>query len=271
MDLSASHGAQGAAPDRSLLRYAAAHGWRANVAMWMVTALSALPGGRKQPRCPGEGAGLHEGVTAAGRCSLALRFGILTAVRSGEVRGARGRNCRSMARHWSIPGERMKGRSVDAHRIRPLTPTPVVWPCLHADRSGGEADRPPAADAADGERADLPDNEKGRPLSDMALSAVMRRMNEQARRRPAPWRDLDGREAVPHGWRATFRTWVDDTRPEDAEAAEKALAHEDRNKVGWCLSAQRSPRPPRPSDGRLGELLRRDRTKDHDAGERRAR
>jgi integrase len=49
--------------------------------------------------------------------------------------------------------------------------------------------------------------------------------------RPTPWRDLDGREAVPHGWRATFRTWVDDTRPEDSEAAEKALAHEDRNKV----------------------------------------
>jgi hypothetical protein len=48
---------------------------------------------------------------------------------------------------------------------------------------------------------------------------------------PAPWRDLDGREAVPHGWRATFRTWVDDTRPAYAEAAEKALAHEDRNAV----------------------------------------
>jgi integrase len=78
----------------------------------------------------------------------------------------------------------------------------------------------------------FPTAKRDRPLSDMALSAVMRRMNEsRPEGAPALWRDLDGREAVPHGWRATFRTWVDDTRPEDAEAAEKALAHEDRNRV----------------------------------------
>jgi integrase len=78
----------------------------------------------------------------------------------------------------------------------------------------------------------FPSSKRDRPLSDMALSAVMRRMNgNQAGGAPAPWRDLDGREAVPHGWRATFRTWVDDTRPTEAEAAEKALAHEDRNVV----------------------------------------
>ena len=47
----------------------------------------------------------------------------------------------------------------------------------------------------------------------------------------ATWCDPDGRKAVPHGWRATFRTWVDDTRPEDTVAAERALAHEDSNKV----------------------------------------
>ncbi len=34
-----------------------------------------------------------------------------------------------------------------------------------------------------------------------------------------------------HGFRATFRTWVDDTRPGDADAAERALAHEDANQV----------------------------------------
>jgi hypothetical protein len=36
---------------------------------------------------------------------------------------------------------------------------------------------------------------------------------------------------VPHGFRATFSTWVDDTRPEEREAAEKALAHEIANRV----------------------------------------
>jgi len=70
------------------------------------------------------------------------------------------------------------------------------------------------------------------PLSDMALSAVMRRMNEdRPEDAPAPWRDADGREAVPHGFRASFSTWVDDTRPDEREAAERALAHEIGNRV----------------------------------------
>ena len=36
---------------------------------------------------------------------------------------------------------------------------------------------------------------------------------------------------MPHGFRATFSTWIDDTRPEERAAAEKALAHEVGNKV----------------------------------------
>jgi integrase len=78
----------------------------------------------------------------------------------------------------------------------------------------------------------FPSARRGRSLSDAALSAVMRRMNaDRPEDAPAPWRDPDGREAVPHGFRATFSTWVDDTRPEEREAAEKALAHEVGNKV----------------------------------------
>jgi hypothetical protein len=69
-------------------------------------------------------------------------------------------------------------------------------------------------------------------MSDMTISAVMRRMNaDRPEDAPAPWRDGDGREAVPHGFRATFSTWVDDTRPDEREAAEKALAHEAGSKV----------------------------------------
>jgi integrase len=66
----------------------------------------------------------------------------------------------------------------------------------------------------------------------MTLSAVMRRMNAaRGDGQPAPWRDPDGREAVPHGFRASFSTWADDARPHEREAAEKALAHEVANKV----------------------------------------
>ena len=74
----------------------------------------------------------------------------------------------------------------------------------------------------------FPSSKHNTPLSDMALSAVVRRMNECSRNgAPLRWRDADGRRAVPHGFRATFRTWVDDTCPEYADAAERALAHED--------------------------------------------
>jgi integrase len=78
----------------------------------------------------------------------------------------------------------------------------------------------------------FPTSKRDTPLSDMALSAVVRRMNERRPEgAPLPWSDPDGRAVVPHGFRASFRTWVDDTRPEQAEAAERALAHEDGNKV----------------------------------------
>ena len=78
----------------------------------------------------------------------------------------------------------------------------------------------------------FPSTKRDTPLPNMALSEVIRRMNGcHPAGAPPPWRDADGRAAVPHGFRATFRTWVDDTRPGDADAAEKALAHEDANQV----------------------------------------
>jgi integrase len=78
----------------------------------------------------------------------------------------------------------------------------------------------------------FPSAKRDTPLSDMALSMLMRRMNaDRPADAPPPWRDLDGREAVPHGFRASFSSWVDDTRPHEREAAERALAHEVANRV----------------------------------------
>jgi integrase len=230
----------------TVLRYAAAHGWRANdnpadARMLRHAGLSALPGGKRQPSLPWQKA--PDFVRALdlmpGLAPLALKFCILTAVRSGEVRGARWSELSfdSGAGLWSVPGERMKGKKaadVQSHRV-PLAPAALaVLSRAYTTATGAEAkpsDLPRLAPLM-GATLIFPSARRDRPLSDMALSAVMRRMN---RNQPdgalAPWRDLDGREAVPHGWRATFRTWVDDTRPADAEAAEKALAHEDRNAV----------------------------------------
>ena len=225
----------------SILRYAAAHGWRANdnpadARMLRHAGLSALPGGKKQPSLPwAKAAPFTKALDAMpGIAPLALRFLILTAVRSGEVRGARWSELSfdGGAAIWSIPGERMKGKKsadVQPHRV-PLSPQALAVLARAYGMALGAtskvSDLPKLARLM-GDGLIFPASKPGRPLSDMALSAVMRRMNAG----DGPWRDLDGREAVPHGWRATFRTWIDDTRPGDAEAAEKALAHEERNAV----------------------------------------
>jgi integrase len=66
-------------------------------------------------------------------------------------------------------------------------------------------------------------------LTDAGLSAVIKRMSEA--KGGTSWRDPDGREAVVHGFRSSFSTWGDDTLPAERGAIERALAHEDANKV----------------------------------------
>ena len=202
--------------------------------------LPALPGGRKQPSLPWQKAPAFvqalDGME--GLAPLALRFCILTALRSGEVRGAR---WSELSFHggavWTVPGERMKGKKaadVQPHRV-PLSPAAVAVLARAYEAVTGTSAKPediPLLAPLMGETLIFPSSKRTTPLSDMALSAVVRRMNEnRPEGAPAPWRDADGREAVPHGFRATFRTLVDDTRPGEADAAEKALAHEDANQV----------------------------------------
>jgi integrase len=228
-----------------VLRYAAAHGWRANdnaadARMLRHAGLPALPGGRRQPSLPWARlpAFMSTLDKMPGLAPTALRLLVLTALRSSEVRQAR----------WSwlsfdgvptltVPGETMKGKKaaeVQPHRVPLSDPALQTLACAFAEANGT------AAKAADLPRLALlmrdqlifPSARRTAPLSDMALSAVMRRMNaDSPENAPSPWRDPDGRDAVPHGFRATFSTWVDDTRPEEREAAEKALAHEISNRV----------------------------------------
>jgi integrase len=229
----------------TVLRYAAAHGMRANdnpadARMLRHAGLPALPGGRKHPslswqRIP---AFMKELDRMPGLAPLALRFAVLTALRSGEVRGARWSEISfDGGAVWTVPGARMKRKmaaNVLPHRV-PLTPAAVdVLARAYSLATGTTATAEDLARRAAlmGDVLIFPSARLTTPLSDMALSAVIRRMNAgRPEGAPAPWRDNDGREAVPHGFRATFRTWVDDTRPAEAEAAERALAHEEPNKV----------------------------------------
>ena len=127
----------------------------------------------------------------------ALEFAILTAGRSNEVRGAKWSEIDLEAGVWTVPAERMKaGRE---HRV-PLS-----------EEAKALLGRQPRF-AGD----DLVFSHKGRPLSDMAMVAVTRRM---------------GVAAVPHGFRSTFRDWASERTNYPRDAAEMALAHAIGDKV----------------------------------------
>lgn len=143
-----------------------------------------------------------------GMGARALEFLTLTAARSGEVRGATWDEIDLEAALWVIPAARMK---MDREHRVPL-PAGAIALLKTLPRMAGSSYVFPAA--------------RGGQLSDMTLSATMRRMHEaevEAGRKG--WLDSrSGRPAVPHGMRSTFRDWAAETgQPRDM--AEIALAH----------------------------------------------
>jgi integrase len=143
-----------------------------------------------------------------GMGARALQFLAMTAVRSGEVRGATWDEFDVAKALWTIPASRMKnGRE---HRV-PLTKDSVelLEALPRLDGSSYVFFAP-----------------KGGMLSDMSISAVMRRMQEGQEKAGCPGY-LDTatkRPAVPHGLRSTFRQWTaEQGYPRDM--AEMALAH----------------------------------------------
>lgn len=140
-----------------------------------------------------------------GFATRALEFLALTAARSGEVRQATWDQVDFQAEVWTIPPEKMKAMNV--HRV-PLS-TPAVELLMGMDRMGASPFVFPAA--------------RGGPLSDMALSACMKRINEA---RPGGYLDAQSkRPVVPHGLRSTFRDWAAEKTEYPSEMAEMALAH----------------------------------------------
>lgn len=132
---------------------------------------------------------------------LALELLILTATRSGEVRGARWDELNENCTVWTIPAERMKAGK--AHSI-PLSP--------HAVALFRQASRFRIA------TCDLvfPGQSGKAPISDMTLLQLLRGMNVTA---------------TAHGFRSSFRDWVADQTDFPREVAEAALAHTLENKV----------------------------------------
>jgi len=141
---------------------------------------------------------MHRLAMIEGTSARCLEFTILTACRSGESRGALWSEIDLVSATWSIPGARMK--SGRPHRV-PLS-----------DRACSLLDTLPRLVNDDLEPIDLvfPGQAGNRPLSDMSLTACMRRM---------------GLSAVPHGFRSTFTDWCAERTAYPAEVREMALAH----------------------------------------------
>ena len=129
----------------------------------------------------------------------AVELAILTAARSGEVRGATWGEFDLQAGVWTVPPERMKaGRE---HRV------PLGHRAVELLRAAGPGEA--AAIVFPGV--------KGKPLSDMSMSAVLKRME-----RP---------DITVHGFRSTFRDWCAETTNFPREMAELTLAHTVGDKV----------------------------------------
>lgn len=132
---------------------------------------------------------------------LAFEFLVLTATRSGEVRAARWNEIDAAKREWTIPASRMKAKK--EHRI-PLT-----------DRCIAILDEAkPFMNGADS--LIFPGTKADKPLSDMTLSKLMKELKIQA---------------VPHGFRSSFRDWAGETTHHPREVIELALAHRIKDKA----------------------------------------
>lgn len=140
----------------------------------------------------------------SGTSARALEFGILNASRSGEVRGATWSEIDLNAKLWTIPAKRMKAKR--EHRV-PISDVSVALLKALPRFADSELVFP---------------SPRGKQLSDMALSQMMRRMDYKAK---------DGRTAVPHGLRGTFKVWAHERTSYAGEIVEMALAHKTENKV----------------------------------------
>ncbi len=139
----------------------------------------------------------------------AVEFVALTAARSGEVRGATWDEIDLERGIWTVPAARMKMKR--EHRV-PLSPAAIAMLKALPKLDGNPLVFPAA---------------RGGMLSDMTLSATMRRMHEAAEAEGAGgfFDPRNKRPAVPHGLRSTFRDWAAERTTYAGEMAEVALAH----------------------------------------------
>ncbi len=137
----------------------------------------------------------HRGVAA-----MALEFVILTASRSGEVRGATIDEIDLAAKTWTVPASRMKEQR--EHRV------PLCDRAMELIRT---------IRGTSINNILFPSPKLGRPLSDAALGTVMKATGASA--------------YVVHGFRSSFRDFAAEETNHQREVAEAALSHAVGNSV----------------------------------------
>lgn len=184
----------------TVMKWAIAQGWRQDNPAENIE--QALPKTSKAQQ-PRKALGYDEAATcvlavknsgAGLSTKLAFEFLVLTAARSGEVREAVWTEVDIERKIWEIPAERMKMKRV--HRV------PLSAPAL--------AILAQAKGLADEDGYLFPGTKRGRPLSDMTLSKLVKEL---------------GFNADVHGFRTSFRTWAQEKTTYPREVAEAALAH----------------------------------------------
>jgi integrase len=130
---------------------------------------------------------------ASDTVKYAILYTVLTAARSGEVRGATWSEIDFEGKRWIIPGKRMKsGRE---HRVPLSEPVMTILGAMKQKSGDKELIFP---------------SDKNKPYSDMTFTMLLRRL------------DLN---FTIHGFRSTFRDWAAEQTSFPREVCEAALAH----------------------------------------------
>ena len=139
----------------------------------------------------------QEGVAAR-----ALEFTILTAARTGETLGLDWGEVSETEGVWTVAAHRMKAGK--EHRV------PLTAPALNIIGLMKPL-------ARDGVTFVFPGGKHGKPLSNMAMTSVLRRMGRG--------------DLTVHGFRSSFRDWAAERTSFSGEVVEMALAHAVGSKV----------------------------------------
>jgi integrase len=139
-----------------------------------------------------------------GNSARALEFAILTAARTGEVIGAMWDEINWTDKIWTIDGARMKAGK--DHRVSLCGRAIAILTDL----------KPKSGEASAGKQFLFAGGKAGRPLSNMAMDVLLRRMDS---------------DVTVHGFRSTFRDWAAERTNFPSEVVEMALAHAVGSKV----------------------------------------